>query len=454
MIPVFTPAEMKAVDEAAPEPVEVLIERAGAALAREALGLLGGTYGRRVAVVAGRGNNGADGRAAARRLERRGVRTVVFDAESSPETLPRCDLVIDAAYGTGFRGEYKAPDAGGALLLAADIPSGVDGLTGAASAGAVQADVTVTFAALKPGLLLGDGPLAAGAIEVADIGLDVSGATSWMVEDGDVFGLVPRRPRDVHKYASAVLVIAGSPGMAGAARLCSRAAMRAGAGYVRLATPGAVTAEFASDEVVGRPLPATGWAAEALREADRMRAVAVGPGLGRSASTVEEVRQFVATCPLPVVIDADGLYALGSVDDAARVLAGREAMTVLTPHEGEFRRLTGDAPAEDRLASVRSLAERLGAAVLLKGSTTVVATPEGRAYFATAGSSRLATAGTGDVLTGVIAAFVAMGVDAGAAAALGAHAHGAASAFGRPRGFVASDLLDLVPAWLSGETLG
>ena len=449
MLPVLTPAEMKAVDEAAPEPVEVLIERAGAALAREALALLGGTYGRRVTVVAGGGNNGADGRSAARRLEKRGVRVQVFDAADAPQTLPACDLVIDAAYGTGFRGEYKAPDAGGALVLAADIPSGVDGLTGAACEGAVHADVTVTFAAHKPGLLLGDGPLLSGAVEVADIGLGVEGASASLVEDGDVFGRVPRRPRDAHKYASAVIVVAGSPGMGGAAQLCSRSAMRAGAGYVRLCTPGAT--DLATDEVVSRTLASSGWAGDAVAEAERMRAAAIGPGLGRSESTVEETRRFVADCPLPLVVDADGLYAMGTAGEEAELLGARSAASVLTPHDGEFSRLTGRPPGGDRLGETRELAGRVGATVLLKGPTTVVAAPDGTAYFAAAGSARLATAGTGDVLTGVIAAFIAMGVEATLAAALAAHAHGAASALGRPRGFVAGDLLELLPAWLSGD---
>lgn len=449
MLPVLTPAEMKAVDEAAPEPVETLIERAGAALAREALGLLGGTYGRRVTVVAGRGNNGADGRAAARRLERRGVRVRVIDAGDSPEFLPASDLVIDAAYGTGFRGEYKAPDAGGAVVLAADIPSGVDGLTGIACEGAVHADVTLSFAAYKPGLLLNEGPLRAGAIEVADIGLDVGDAAAWLIEDGDVFGRVPRRPREAHKYASAVLVVAGSPGMEGASQLCSRASMRAGAGYVRLCAPG--VSDFAADEVVGHALPATGWGSDAVGASERMKAAAIGPGLGRSATTTEEIRRFITDCPLPTVIDADGLFALGGAAQAAGLIERRVAATVLTPHEGEFARLSGHPPAADRLSDVRDLAKLTGATVLLKGSTTVVAAPDGAAYFAAAGSARLATAGTGDVLTGIVAAFIAMGVDPPLAAALAAHAHGAASALGRTRGFVARDLLDLLPAWMSGD---
>ena len=151
MIPVVTPEEMGAIDAAASEPVEVLIDRAGAAVAQAAVEMLGGTYGRRVVVVAGKGNNGNDGRSAADRLRRRGVRVEVVRADLAPDRLPAVDLVIDAAYGTGFRGTFEAPDAGGALVLAVDIPSGVDGLTGVASGRVLRADRTVTFAALKPG---------------------------------------------------------------------------------------------------------------------------------------------------------------------------------------------------------------------------------------------------------------------------------------------------------------
>ena len=172
MIPIVTPDEMAAIDKAAPEPVEVLIERAGEAVARLAREMLGGTYGRTVNVIAGKGNNGNDGRTAAAALARRGVRVRRFDAADCPSTLPPADLVIDAAYGTGFRGEWRAPRVGAAPVLAVDVPSGVDGLTGAAGRGVLAADRTITFAALKPGLLLGAGRHLAGDVEVVDIGLD------------------------------------------------------------------------------------------------------------------------------------------------------------------------------------------------------------------------------------------------------------------------------------------
>jgi NAD(P)H-hydrate epimerase len=439
---------MKAIDEAAPEPVDVLIERAGAAVARAAVDLLGGGYGRRVVVVAGKGNNGADGRAAAVRLGRRGVRVEVVDAAAPPDRLPACDLVIDAAYGTGFRGEYKGPDPAGAPVLAVDIPSGVDGLTGEAGEGAVRADRTVTFAALKPGLLLGRGAELAGEVSIVDIGLDTSGAGSWLVEAADVQQWLPERPREAHKWQSAVWVAAGSPGMGGAAQMCSRAVLRAGAGTVRLGIPG-VPPDPAYLEVVGRTIPATGWDTAVLDDLERCKALIVGPGLSRTDSVRESVRGLVSRAPVPTLIDADGLFALASAEEAAEVLGGREAGTVLTPHEGEYRRLAGSEAGPDRLGAARDLARRTGATVLLKGSTTIVADPGGEALWSTAGDSRLASAGTGDVLAGIIGAFLAQGLDPLRAAALGAYVHGAAGRLGWRRGLVAGDLLDAIPSVLN-----
>ena len=438
---------MKAIDEAAPEPVGVLVERAGGAVAREALRMLGGAYGRRVVVVAGKGNNGADGRAAAARLARRGVRVQVVDAAYAPEVLLPCDLVIDAAYGTGFRGGYEAPDPGDTPVLAVDIPSGVDGLTGEAGEGAVWADRTVTFAALKPGLLLGEGRDRSGEVTIADIGLDVSSARAARVEKADVAAWLPPRARESHKWKSAVYVVAGSPGMTGAAHLCARATLRAGAGTVRLAIPGVPPAPPYL-EVVGRTVPATGWDADVVEDAARAKAVVVGPGLSRTDSTAEAVRSLLPKVPVAVVLDADGLFALGSADAAHEVLRQRSAPTVLTPHEGEFKRLMGRPPRADRLADTCELAERTGATVLLKGSTTIVADPDGRSLWSTEADARLASAGTGDVLAGVLAAFLAQGVPALRAAALAAYVHGAAGKRGWRRGLVAGDLLDALPAVL------
>jgi NAD(P)H-hydrate epimerase len=438
VIPVVTPEEMAAIDAAADELVEVLIGRAGGAVAREALRMLGGAYGRRVVVVAGKGNNGNDGRDAARRLQRRGVKVTVIDAADAPESVPACDLLIDAAYGTGFRGEYHAPETGGAPVLAVDIPSGVDGANGAASDGAVRATRTVTFAAAKPGLLLPPGRFLCGEVVVADIGLDVSSATAHVVEEADVAAWLPRRPPDAHKWKAAVWILAGSPGMAGAALLAARGAQRAGAGYVRLSSPGTEPDPRTPVEVVTTRLPASGWAMEALAGIDRFKAVVVGPGLG-SEGTVGDVRRLVAASPVPTVVDGDGLTALGR-----DVMRSARPATVLTPHDGEFERLIGTPPGADRIGAARGLAGRSGAVVLLKGPTTVVAAPDGAVLLATEGDARLATAGTGDVLSGVIGALCAVGVDPFRAAAAAAFLHGRASTLGFRRGLVAGDLPDRI----------
>jgi len=445
VIPVVTPEEMGEIDRAAPETTDVLVARAGAAVAREAASMLGGTYGRRVVVVAGKGNNGADGRAAASGLRRRGVRVHVFDAAETPVRLPACDLVLDAAYGTGFRGEYMAPDPGGAPVLAVDIPSGVDGLSGGSGDAAVWAARTVTFAALKPGLVLHPGADRAGEVSVADIGLDTSAARAQLVEAHDVSGWLPERPPETHKWKTAVWVVAGSPGMTGAARLCSRAAMRAGAGMVCLGIPGS-DPDPGALEIVGRPLPAEDWDSAVVEDSARVRALVVGPGLARTDATCHAVRRLVSASPLPMIIDADGLYALGGGKEAAEVLQDRQAPTVLTPHEGEFARLSAGAPGDDRLDEVRNLAAALGAVVLLKGSTTVIADPHGDVLITASGDSRLATAGTGDVLSGIVGALLAQGLDGLRAAAAAAFVHGCAGRLGWRRGLVAGDLVDLLPA--------
>jgi len=454
MQPVLTPEEMAAVDAAAPEPVEVLIGRAGAATARVALQMLGGTYGRRVVVVAGKGNNGNDGRAAAKRLGRRGVQVhVIPAAEAAGGSLPPADLIIDAAYGTGFRGEYQPPDAGGAPVLAVDIPSGVDGLTGQVSGGALAAERTVTFAALKPGLLFHPGRALAGGVTVADIGLDASGARIGVVEDRDVAAWVPPRPVVAHKWQAAVLLVAGSPGMTGAAHLAARAAQRAGAGMVRVASPGVRVDPGLPPEAVGvRPTGRMGWENVVAGQLERARAMVIGPGLGRDERTMAGVHRVLRRAnDVLTVIDGDGLTALG--EHAADVLRGRRR-AVLTPHDGEFARLAGAPPGSDRIAAARGLARKVDAVILLKGPTTVVAEPEGRARLVTTGDQRLATAGTGDVLSGIIGALLARGVDPFAAAAAGAWLHGVAAQAGPVDGLVASDVVDAIPEAMASVRVG
>jgi len=453
MRPVVSVAEMQVADAAAPVPVEVLVERAGRAVGSAALGLLGGAYGRRVTVVAGKGNNGADGRAAARFLVGRGARVAVLDARTiGSGLLPPCELVIDAAYGTGFRGTYEAPDPGDAPVLAVDVPSGLNGDTGEAGERSVRAGLTVSMAAWKPGLLLGEGPDRAGRVTVADIGLPVGVPAAHLIGDEDLAWL-PARPRSTHKWARAVWVIAGSPGMRGASQLCTRAAQRAGVGMIHVGSPGLTADEHVPGEAVAVGLADDGWDVAVLDELHRFHAVVIGPGLGRSEAVVRSTRRLVSAAAVPVVVDADGLNALGSASEVASVLAARPpgaGPVVLTPHDGEFTRLAGQPPGSDRMAAARHLAGMTGAVVLLKGSTTIVAAPGGTVLLAAAGDPRLATAGTGDVLAGVVGAFLAAGLPGPRAAALAAHVHGRAARLGRPVGLVAGDLPDLLAGALAG----
>jgi len=468
MIPVLTPDEMAGVDRQATEPVDVLIGRAGAAVARRAAALLNGAYHRRVIVVTGKGNNGADGRTAASLLAQRGAHVQVLEAaDLKPgQALEPADLVIDAAYGTGLQRAYLPPSAR-SPVLAVDIPSGLNGSTGQVpeGGGAMAAVATVTFASWKPGLLFGAGPGLAGAVELADIGLrplvDVT-ARCWLVEDADVGQLLPRRLREAHKWQSAVQVVAGSPGMTGAPWLVSRSAMRAGAGYVRLSMPGVSPSVLPPGELVHLPVPGSGWHQKVTGDIGRVKALVVGPGLGPMAHEEAdrgaggalpggEVGLLLVGAPVPAVVDADGLNALGTLEALATIVSRRTEPTVITPHDGELTRLAGHPPGPDRLAAARQAAARSGAIVLLKGSTTVVAAPDGRALMSATGDSRLATAGTGDVLSGMVGAFIARGAPAFEAAALAAHVHGRAAQTGHAEGLVASDLPDLVAAWLSAQ---
>ena len=470
MQPVLTPAEMAEADRrtiAAGTPVEVLMERAGRAVAWAARRMCGGTYGRRAVVVCGKGNNGGDGLVAARVLRDWGMRVDVFelqdriDRDGCARAAERADLAIDAMYGTGFTGELTG-DAewvadvlfmAGAPTLAVDIPSGVDGLTGEGRGGAVAADETVTFAALKSGLLFDAGASLSGSVHVADIGIDVH-AQVGVTDPWDVWLSRPRRPGDAHKWMDGVMVVGGSGGMTGAPLMVSHAAMRAGAGIVWCCVPGEAAASAASGtEVITKALPATGdgaldepAAAEVLKHVDRFKALVVGPGLGRDERTAAAVRRIVAEAPVPLVLDADGLNVLGG---DLGLLRARTPPTVVTPHDGEYERLAGAPVGPDRIAAARGLAEGAAAEVLLKGPTTVIAEADGGVRLNRTGGEWLATAGTGDVLSGVVGAFVAAG--AGSAlerVAAAAWVHGRAADHAGHEGLVASDLIDALPPTL------
>jgi NAD(P)H-hydrate epimerase len=454
MRPVLTPEQMRHVDANSGTSFDTLVRRAGYAVAREASRLMGGAYGRKVVVLAGKGNNGADGRIAAEFLEERGAKVTVFDAQRAPILMPSCDLLIDAAYGTGFRGEYHAPTVH-APVLAVDIPSGIDATTGESHGTVLSATTTVTFGALKPGLLFEPGRSLAGRVVIEPIGLNIDTARDIdtrvlaLVEEGDVDAWIPRRAPSAHKWKSGVRAIAGCRGMMGAARLSAAAAGRAGAGIVHassLHSPSQGVDDLEPIEVVHRSLPESGWGRAALADIERFAAAYIGPGLGRGDELFDDFRVFVEGCPVPLVIDGDGLHLLGASRDgvqnrAADVLARRRAPTILTPHDGEYSSLVGRPVSADRIGDVRQAAATLGCVVLLKGSTTVVADSTGDTYLMADGDERLATAGSGDVLTGIIAAFLARGarpVHAAAAAAF-VHAHSIDGIEGD--GVVAGDIL-------------
>lgn len=443
MIPVATPDDKRFADEAADVELATLIERAGAGVAATAISLLGGRYGRTVNVLAGPGNNGADGRVAASRLAAEGIRVRVFDALDAPSTLPAADLVIDAAFGSGFRDTWRCPDTGSAKLLAVDVPTGLDAATGIAGDHTRRVDATVTFGSPAPGHVLQDGPRLVGELHVVDIGLDMPTSTIHVVEAVDVATWVPVRSADAHKWADGVRIVAGSAGMTGAAHLAAAAAMRAGSGMVAVSSPG-IDSDVPT-EVIDRRIPPFDWSGAVLADLHRYHSLVIGPGLGREEYTMPSVVTTVLEAVVPTVVDGDALFALSWNEEGnPSFLTEREVPTVLTPHDGEFGLLTGRRPGRDRIAAAHHLARMAGAVVLLKGPTTVVAEPNGRTLLVTNGSERLATAGTGDVLSGLIGSFLARGARAFEAAAAAAWVHAdAATRCGA--GLVAGDLIPLIP---------
>ncbi|MDE3191520.1 MAG: NAD(P)H-hydrate dehydratase [Acidobacteriota bacterium] len=446
--PLYTSAEMRAAEERHPGTVAELMERAGAAVGRAAVETH--PHARRWTVVCGGGANGGDGRIAARELERAGREVRVVDAKGGETDLGDPDVIVDALFGTGFTGAPR-PDAAALIermnaaaapVLSVDLPSGVDASSGETAGAAVRADDTVTFHAHKAGLVVAPGRFHAGTVHIADIGLDEVETESRLVCPG-LLRSVPRRGERDNKYtAGHVLVIGGSPGLTGAPSLTAMAALRADAGYVTLAAPRETLPVFEQRllEVVKRPLD------DDLAElAAKASALAIGPGLGRGGAARALVRRALAEVPLPAVVDADALFELEPGD--------WPAPRVLTPHEGELGRLLGRDSTEiaaHRIACVREAAERFGCVVLLKGPDTLVAAPGRGLLVSSLGLPSLATAGTGDVLTGIVGAFLAKGMDAQLAAAAAAAAQQRASVEAPQRaGLVASDLLDALPRVLA-----
>ena len=432
--PLYTAEEMKAAE--AGHDVEALMERAGGAVAAT----VARDYpGARVVAVCGKGANGGDGRIAAQKLV---AEVVEVGAE-----LPPADVIIDAIFGTGFHGEPREEAArsidairnANVPVVAVDVPSGVNASTGEVSGVSVEAATTVTFHGKKVGLAVAPGSLQAGRIEVADIGLEPRQTEHALVTSEIVQRLPPRR-RGGNKYRSgSVLVVGGAPGLTGAVCLSAEAAFRADAGYVTVCAPreSLPVIEVRLLEAVKRPLE------EAFEAAERAGALALGPGLGRGDESKQLVRRLLEETALPAVVDADGLFGFEPVE--------RDPPIVLTPHSGELARLLDVETAwvdAHRLEAVRVALGRFNCVVLLKGSETIVAAPGARTLVVV-GTPRLATAGTGDVLTGIVGAFLSKGMEAQLAAATAARVHAdAALAAPHARGLIASDVIMQLPGVL------
>lgn len=506
---VITPQEMSQVDRTAIEergiPGLELMERAGERVAASARQMLSSSRGRRVLIWCGKGNNGGDGFVTARLLGVDGfeVRVILLgDAEllsgdagvnyerisgfpiltkideagelvGCPVLQESYDLMVDAIFGTGFRGRaegvyreaIEAINRSDCPVLAVDIPSGVSGGTGAVEGEAVRADRTVTFAAPKLGLVQYPGADYAGELEVVDIGLpedlleEIPASTIYLTTAEEADSLLPERPKDINKgQCGRVLVVGGSRGMTGAAAMCARACLRAGSGLVTCAVPEALheIMEVKLTEVITRPLPGGKDGALALEAFDIVMSwveefdvVALGPGLSRSEAAAELTRKLVHAIETPLVLDADGLNAMAG---HAELFEAREEELVLTPHPGEMARLTGssvDEVQEDRVGCALEAARRFKAVVILKGANTVVAEPGGRVRINTTGNPGMASAGMGDVLTGCVASLIGQGMGAFEASVAGAYFHGHAAdllaEMDAMVGMVAGDVIRYLP---------
>ncbi|MGY1744580.1 NAD(P)H-hydrate dehydratase [Blastococcus sp. SYSU D00695] len=472
MIGLYTADQVRAAEAPllAAGPDGVLMHRAATGLATVGLRLLGRAVGTRATLLVGAGDNGGDALFAGAHLARRGVRVtaVLLDPERAhpaglaalrraggrvagpdgPTGLDRADLVLDGIVGIGGRGGLRpaaarlAGDAaaGPGLMVAVDLPSGVDADTGAVPGAAFPAQHTVTFGAVKAGLVLGAGRQHAGEVHLVDIGLAGTLPVPHAVRltDDDVAARLEPPTDDDDKYSRGVVgVVAGSATYPGAAVLCTGAALRTRPGLVRYAGTAAAGVRAAWPEAIvteGRPA-----------DAGRVQAWVVGPGLGTDDAAADVVAQVLAT-DLPVLLDADALTLAARRPELVR---DRAAPTVLTPHDREYARF-GTEVGADRVGAARRLAADLGAVVLLKGAATVVAGPDGPAYVNGTGTPWLATAGTGDVLSGIAGALLAGGLPPAEAAAVAAHVHGRAGQLAAADGpLIAGDLVRRLPGTLA-----
>ena len=495
-------------------PGRVLMEVAGRGATRWLLTCFPEALTLKIAVLAGRGNNGGDGFVMARHLHQKGARVTVFlltgedrvagDAAANlalvrglgipvvclPDeqafTARRRDLnhhqlLIDAILGTGLKsdvsGYYQTVidfiNTADKSVFAVDIPSGLDADTGQPRGTCVRADATATFGYAKTGLVLFPGADLTGDLTVVDIGIppfiaDRVAPSKWLLTESMMADYLTPRPSETHKGRTGhLLVVAGSRGKTGAAKMTATAAMRAGAGLVTLALPAGIHDPIAASltEVMTLPVGGADQPIFDLTCRDQITAaldgkscLALGPGLGTDGGTRDLVTALVDMAPCPIVVDADGLNCLAGCLDAVKRQPGR---IILTPHPGEMARLTGQTPAEiqqDRIASARRLATKYSLHVVLKGAATVIAHPDGRVFVNPTGNPGMASGGMGDVLTGLIAGFICQGYPLDRAAHLGVYLHGAAAdrlAEKQGTGYLASDVMTAVPdamAALSAES--
>jgi hydroxyethylthiazole kinase-like uncharacterized protein yjeF len=447
--PLYTADEMRAAE--AGHDVDELMARAGRAVAEEAMRRF--PLAQHFVAVCGGGANGGDGRIAVDVLRLTGRDAVVSDDVS------RADVIIDALFGTGFHGEpredaarkIEAINGAGVPVVAVDLPSGANASTGEVAGACVNAALTVTMHGRKVGIEVAPGRFHAGEVAVADIGLEPR-ETELRLVTAEILEHVPRKRPDQNKYsAGTVLVVGGSRGLTGAPSLAAEASFRADAGYVAVAVPESTLPVFEQRllEAVKLPCPEDDGkisprAIEPIVEfAAKAGSVALGPGLGRGPGPKEVVARLLAELEVPVVVDADALFELGPFE--------RSAPTVLTPHEGELARLLGEESrwvAAHRLEAVKRGAEKFRCVCLLKGADTLINDGRG-VWVCSLGTPALATAGSGDVLTGVIAAFLAKGLEARLAAAAAATACQLASREIPQTGAVASDVIHALPAVLN-----
>ncbi len=485
-----------------------LMENAGSGLAEAVKKELSGLRGR-VAVIAGKGNNGGDGYVAARHLKNSGIHVEVFSLARLEElkgdalvnagawqkmggelfyirtsaqlkkhalALRHASIIVDAIFGTGLSSPVRGTERGvielinklGKRVVAVDIPSGVDAATGKVLGCAVKADVTATMALIKLGLLLYPGRSLAGRVEVVDIGVPRAlledESIRWNVtEDGDLRRIFSPREADSHKGTYGhLLVVAGSKGKTGAAYMAAMGAMRVGAGLATIGLPESLNPamEAKTTEVMTAPLPETVDGTLGPSSLDAIRALAngstalcIGPGLGNSPDIFSLMKKIIREMKLPAVIDADGLNVFKG---NAALLKEARAELVITPHPAEAARLLGVSTSDiqaDRIGAAEKLAEKSGAVVVLKGASTVIASPNGQVYVNLTGNAALSTAGTGDVLSGMIGGLLASGHAPQDCAVAAAYIHGLAAdeikKTGLEAGMIATDLLPLIPGILN-----